>query len=90
MQHRREEIVLVTAGHRIAGTLTLSAEGYRSRASDVLNASERDFVTLTDATVEPLSGGAVTSHSVVSVSRGHIVFAIPADETDTSLAPPEQ
>lgn len=90
MQHRREEVVLVTPGHRISGTITLSAEGYRSRTSDVLNASERDFLTLTSATVEPLSGGAVTSHAVVSVSRHHIVFAIPGDDTDTSLASPTE
>ena len=89
MQHRREQIVLITNAHRIEGGLTLSRDGYRSRASDVLNATERDFITLIDATVEPLSGGAATSHAVVTVSRHHIVFALPLDDDATSLGPPE-
>ena len=42
----------LTRRHRIAGTLTLAAEGYRSRVSDVLNSTERDFISLTDVTVE--------------------------------------
>ena len=37
-----------TARHRITGILTLPSDGYRSRLSDFLNASERDFISLTD------------------------------------------
>ena len=56
MDHRRERIRIETERHRIVGELTLARDGYRSRVSDVLNAPERDFLTLTDVTVEPLAG----------------------------------
>ena len=81
MEHRQERVRIETTAHRIEGELTLSREGYRSRVSDVLNASERDFVTLTDVTVESLEGGAVESHPFLVVARRHIVFAVsPAEE----------
>jgi hypothetical protein len=81
MEHRQERVRIETAGHRIEGLLRLSREGYRSRVSDVLNASERDFLTLTDATVEPLEGGTVESHPFLAVARHHIVFAVgPVEE----------
>ena len=78
MQHRHERVYVETARHRISGRLTLPADGYRSRLSDFLNASERDFVSLTDATVEVIGReGPGTEHDFVAVSRRHIVFAIP-------------
>jgi hypothetical protein len=81
MEHREERIRVETARHRIEGLLRLSREGYRSRVSDVLNASERDFLTLTDVTVESLEGGAVENHPFQAVARRHIVFAVgPAEE----------
>ncbi len=82
MEHRQERIRVETDRHRIEGLLRLSREGYRSRVSDVLNASERDFLTLTDVTVESLEGGAVESHPFLAVARRHIVFAVgPAEES---------
>ncbi|MEA2320608.1 MAG: hypothetical protein QOD81_458 [Solirubrobacteraceae bacterium] len=81
MQHRHELVYLETARHRISGRLTLPADGYRSRLSDFLNASERDFVSLTDAVVEVIGrDGAGTEHDFIAVSRRHIVFAIPQGE----------
>ena len=78
MQHRHERVYVETARHRISGCLTLPADGYRSRLSDFLNASERDFVSLTDATVEVIGReGPGTEHEFIAVSRRHIVFAIP-------------
>ena len=53
---------------------------YRSRVSDVLNASERDFLTLTDVTVAPLEGGPVELHPYLTLARRHIVFAVAAGE----------
>ena len=64
MDHRQERIRIETERHRIEGSLTLARDGYRSRVSDVLNASERDFLTLTEVTVEPLDGGPVELHRV--------------------------
>ncbi|HEX4483989.1 MAG TPA: hypothetical protein VH081_09395 [Solirubrobacteraceae bacterium] len=80
IDHRRERIKIETERHRIEGLLTLARDGYRSRVSDVLNASERDFVTLTDVTVAPLDGGAVEHFPYLTVARRHIVFAVAAEE----------
>jgi hypothetical protein len=83
MQHRQERVILETQRHRIAGTLTLAAEGYRSRVSDVLNSTERDFVSLTDVTVELIDiPGRPTQHAFMAISRHHIVFAIPDPEAE--------
>jgi hypothetical protein len=81
MDHRRERIRIETERHRIEGVLTLARDGYRSRVSDVLNASERDFITLTDVTVTPLEGGPTELHEYLSLARRHIVFAVAAAET---------
>jgi len=79
IEHRRERIRIETERHRIEGSLTLARDGYRSRVSDVLNAAERDFITLTDATVTPIDGGPVELHPYLSVARRHIVFAAVPD-----------
>jgi hypothetical protein len=81
MDHRRERIRIETERHRIEGLLTLARDGYRSRVSDVLNASERDFLTLTDVTVAPLEGGPVELHHYLTIARRHIVFAVSASDT---------
>jgi hypothetical protein len=78
MQHRHERVYLETARHRITGRLTMPADGYRSRLSDFLNATERDFVSLTDVVVEIIGReGPGTEHEFLAVARRHIVFAIP-------------
>jgi uncharacterized protein DUF6812 len=81
MDHRRERIRIETERHRIEGVLTLARDGYRSRVSDVLNASERDFVTLTEAAVSPIDGGPIELHPYLTLARRHIVFAVAAPET---------
>lgn len=78
MDHRHERIRVETERHRIVGVLTLARDGYRSRVSDVLNAPERDFLTLTEVSVEPLSGGPVELHPYLTLARRHIVFAVAA------------
>jgi hypothetical protein len=78
--HRRERVRLETERHRIEGVITLARDGYRSRVSDVLNASERDFITLTDVTVAPLEGGPIELHDYLTLARRHIVFAVAASE----------
>ena len=87
MQHRHERVYVETARHRITGRLTLPADGYRSRLSDFLNASERDFISLTSCVVELIGrDGPGTEHPFIAVSRRHIVFAIPLGEADAALA----
>jgi hypothetical protein len=79
-QHRQERILIETDRHRIEGLLTLARDGYRSRVSDVLNATERDFISLTDVTVELLGHeGPGTRHDFLAVSRRHIVIAISSE-----------
>ena len=69
------------------GVLTLPHDGYRSRLSDFLNASERDFISLTSCVVELIGrDGPGTEHPFIAVSRRHIVFAIPLGEADAALA----
>jgi uncharacterized protein DUF6812 len=81
MDHRQERVRIETERHRIEGSLTLARDGYRSRVSDLLNASERDFITLTEVTVAPIEGGPVELHRYLTLARRHIVFAVAADET---------
>jgi hypothetical protein len=80
MEHRRERIRIETPRHRIEGVVTLARDGYRSRVSDVLNASERAFLTLTDVTVKHLDGGPAEEHPFLAVARRHIVFAVSPPE----------
>jgi hypothetical protein len=84
-QERRERIRVETPRHRIEGLLMLAADGYRSRVSDMLNASERDFLTLTDVTLQPLDGGPVERHAFMAIARAQIVYVVaPASEEQTS------
>ena len=78
MEYRRERIRIETEGHRIIGELTLARDGYRSRVSDVLNAPEREFLTLTNVSVQPLAGGPKELHPYLTIARRHIVFAVAA------------
>jgi len=88
-QHRQERVLIETPRHRIGGVLTVARDGYRSRVSDVLNASERDFISLTDVTVEIIGEeGPGTHHDFLAVSRHHIVIAIPEQSDEpTALRP---
>lgn len=85
MQLRHERVELETGRHRIVGTLTLAREGYRSRISDMLNATERDFVALTDVEVTPLDGGAPRRHPFIAIHRAHIVYAVPLERDAAAL-----
>ncbi len=77
---RHEQIIVETVRHRISGTLTLPVGGYRHRMSDFLNASDRMFISLTNATIESLDGNIAPTHqSFVIVSRAHVVLAMPVN-----------
>ena len=76
-QQRTERVELETQRHRITGDVTLAANGFRSRVSDILNASEREFLSLTDVELTPLDGGESIRREFVAVSRAHIVFVTP-------------
>jgi hypothetical protein len=76
MEQREELMLFETERHTITGTVTLPREGYRSRVSDMLNAWERSFISVTDATVRPHDGGEATVHGFLALARSHVVFAV--------------
>lgn len=80
MDLRREQVVVETDRQRIEGSLTLPTEGYRSRLSDFLNARDREFLTLQDATVTPLEGGEGATPAVIMVARRHVRVVTPLDD----------
>ena len=81
-QQRRERVELETARYLITGYVTLAEQGFRSRVSDLLNAGEQEFLSLTDVEIEPLDGGEVRNRDFVAVSRHHIVFVVPMGEDE--------
>ncbi len=78
MDSRNERVVIETDRYRVTGDLTLPRTGYRSRMTDFLNASERDFIALTDVVLEPIdeSEGQVR-RDFMAISRRHIVVVMP-------------
>jgi hypothetical protein len=80
MEHREQRVVVETGHYRITGTLRTPRDGYRSRLTDFLNASERTFIALTDVQLEPLNGvGRAEERAYIAVSLSQIVVAMPAD-----------
>jgi hypothetical protein len=87
MPHRYERISIDTLRHRIIGNVTLAADGYRSRLSDLLNAPERDFIALSAAIVQELDGdGAIQRHDFIAVHRQQVVFAVSLGTVEDSAA----
>lgn len=85
--HRHERVLIETDRHRIQGTLTLPRDGYRSRVSDLLNAVERDFVSLTDATIRRQDNDDPPTHvEFLAISRHHIMLAVPVSDDVTTEA----
>jgi hypothetical protein len=80
VEQRQERLLIETDRHRIRGIVTLARNGFRSRISDMLNASERDFIALTDVTIEPLDGGPDLSCEFLALARTKIVFALPIED----------
>lgn len=81
---RDERVLFETDRYRIQGVVSLPRDGYRSRISDALNASERSFIALTDVTIEALGAPSdspvqATRHPFLALAREHIVFALPLD-----------
>ncbi len=87
VEHRRQRVVVETTRHRITGTVHLARDGYRSRISDLLNASDREFLALTDALVEPLDPGAPPAeHPFLAVQRRHVVLVAPLEDERAQAA----
>ncbi len=82
VETREARIVIETSDHRIVGTLQLPRDGYRSRLTDYLNSTERDFIALTDVELAPRAGGSPARLPFVAVARRQIVLAM--DEPDAA------
>jgi uncharacterized protein DUF6812 len=82
---REEKVMLETDRYRITGALTLPSEGYRSRLSDYVNQRDREFLTLSDARIEPLDGSAgVWSEPFLMIGRSHVRLIAPATPQSAS------
>jgi hypothetical protein len=80
VEHRDQRIVAETDRHRITGILHLPRDGYRSRLTDYLNASERTFLALTDVEITSLDGGERQRRAFLALALSHIVLVMPAEE----------
>jgi hypothetical protein len=80
VQQREERVVVETERYRFTGTVRLPIEGYGSRLTDHLNASEREFIALTDVEIALLDGGGERREPYVALGRRHIVYATSVSE----------
>jgi hypothetical protein len=81
MDQRGERILAETDRYRITGILHLPRDGYRSRLTDYLNASERTFLALTDAEVVSLDGDAPAQHhQFLALALSHVVLVTPLQD----------
>jgi hypothetical protein len=79
VEHRDQRIVAETDRHRITGILHLPRDGYRSRLTDYLNASERAFLALTDVEISNLDGTEAQRRPFLALALSHVVLVMPAD-----------
>jgi hypothetical protein len=77
---RRERVVLETAHYTIMGDVTLPAEGFHSRLSDLLNREGVQFIPLVDATISGRSGQPPVQRPFIAVARDHVQIAYEAPE----------
>ena len=75
---RRERIVVEPERYRIVGDVTLPAEGFHSRLSDLLNREGVRFIPLVDATLTGRNGEAPEHRPFVAVARDHVQVAYEA------------
>jgi Family of unknown function (DUF6812) len=86
MEHRDEQIIVETDRYRITGVLRLPRDGYRSRLTDYLNASERSFLPLTDVELVPLDDDEHSERRpFMALSLRHIVLAMPSAGVGTGV-----
>lgn len=79
MDLRKERVVVETDRYRVTGSMTLPAEGFRSRLSDHVNRDDLAFFTIEDAELTPLDGGPAWTAPVLMLARAHARLVIPAD-----------
>jgi hypothetical protein len=76
---RRERVVLETGLHVIVGDVTLPAEGFHSRLSDLLNREGVEFIPMLNATITGRNGEPPIQRAFIAVAREHVQLAYEAD-----------
>jgi hypothetical protein len=77
---RRERVLLETERYTIVGDVTLPAEGYHSRLSDLLNREGTGFIPVLDATITSRNNGErPVQRPFIAVAREHVQLAYEAD-----------
>jgi hypothetical protein len=78
-QVRRERIALETERYRIVGDVTLPAEGFHSRLSDLLNREGVQFIPLVNALISGRDGEPPIERPFIAVARDHVQIAYESD-----------
>jgi hypothetical protein len=76
---RRERVLLETERYTVVGDVTLPAEGYHSRLSDLLNREGMEFIPVLDATITSRNGERPVQRPFIAVAREHVQVAYEAD-----------
>jgi len=76
---RRERVVLETDRYTIVGDVTLPAEGFHSRLSDLLNREGVQFIPLIDATITGHGDEPPIQRPFIAVAREHVQIAYEAE-----------
>jgi len=77
-EFKRERVVVETERYSIAGDVTLPAEGFHSRLSDLLNREGVRFIALVNATVTGRDGEPPIQRPFIAVARDHVQVAYEA------------
>lgn len=80
MDLRKERVVVETDRYRVTGSMTLPADGFRSRLSDHVNRDDLAFFTIENAELTPLDGGEPRTVAVLMLARAHARLVIPGDD----------
>jgi hypothetical protein len=78
-RRRHERIRFETDRHVVVGDISLPAEGYQARFSDVLNRTDVGFIPLIDVEISPLGGGVGERRDFIVLAKAHIRLAHPVD-----------
>ena len=70
--------MLETERYTIVGDVTLPAEGFHSRLSDLLNREGVQFIPLINATINGRDGGDPVERPFIAVARDHVQLAYEA------------
>jgi hypothetical protein len=77
MDLRKEKVVVETDRYRVTGSMTLPADGFRSRLSDHVNREDLTFFTIVDAELTPLESGESWTAPVLMLAREHVRLVTP-------------